>query len=98
MSKMGTRSRTSNSNSDSLPVWVDDFKKELIDELNDIVKSNLAGIGERQSANEHVVKNHSYLIKSAHEKIDTLNERLIRLESHSMRDNLIISGLPEKFG
>ena len=91
-----------------MPGWVKELRKDIVDEiqskhdlleatLQDVIKNSLDSCELKKTVESNVeaIGQQKSVLNIMRKKQCAMNDRLIKLESHSMRESLLISGIPE---
>ena len=84
---------------DVAPAWLQKFTADMLVSMKKMIDESTAGIASKSIEKLEVTSaKHSALLHHMKKQHDQLNERVIKLESRSMRDNLIFCGVKEEDG
>ena len=81
--------------SNNTPEWMEAFKSDMLKEMQSMINNSLAIHSERTTKLAVTSSKHSGMINHLQVEHKVLSDRLTRLETYSVRDNIIISGITE---
>ena len=82
---------------DVAPAWLQKFAADILISMKQIIEESTAGIAHKAIEKiQNTTENQSAIINYMQKQNRQLNERVIKLESRTMRDNLMFCGIKEE--